>query len=545
MDHKLMCKYLNIADSYFKGENVNTTKINKDLTINGFCNNGVCKTNEAGINALAAYIFKQFKVSIGANEYNKYDEYLLMWLSDKLFKIHDKSEEKDNKITLNKAYDTYLKNHKVKFDYWIFLDMQQGLKEANLRYMSEFYKLLDKICKTITDYEKKRDEITNHITNSTECSNQYISIYNDIPKCKSYLDLLNKLKGIYDDFRNYAIKNNSSNNELETKLKKLTKPDGGEMDAVRGYKSYKFSASKCKSLDKKITMSKPTDPSGLPRSSEEVQPPPKEPSSDQKGSGGDKEKHKNAQSDLKGHNQTSVTNIGGSDDVTGGGSEDSNDGKGDKDKGELNTDGGQDDKEGSGSEQGGPDSAPVEEETQSTPGDPFNTGSFILSVSLQGMEKLNDAITSFEMIKERITESTDTIKKLYSTSLTNLENTYYKYSNFFKEIINSINTDSNEVDSPGDSDDNQSGSGGEEDEQSPPQKDSPQTSSGIQNSDKSDQGVEKPAEDQVIKSENPGTETKGNGTIGIGDIFIFKEYKKIGIPIIVIIISITLAIMYK
>ncbi|SCL87565.1 hypothetical protein PCHAJ_000508400, partial [Plasmodium chabaudi chabaudi] len=193
----------------------------------------------------------------------------------------------------------------------------------------------------------------------------------------------------------------------------------------------------------------------------------------------------------------------------------------------------------------GTDSDSVEDGSQSTEGDPFNTGSFILNVSLQGMEKLNDAITSFEMIKERITESTDTIKNLYSTSLTNLESTYNKYSNFLKEIINSINTDSNEVDPPGDSDDNQSGSGGDVDDPSQLQKDSEQTSSGSQNFDKSDQVPEKPAEGPVIKSEHPGSGVKGNGTIGIGDIYIFKEYKKIGIPIIVIIISIALAIMYK
>ncbi|SCL91883.1 Plasmodium variant antigen protein Cir/Yir/Bir, putative, partial [Plasmodium chabaudi adami] len=164
MDHKLMCKYLNIADSYFKGENADTTKINKDPAINGFCNNGVCKTNEAGINALAAYIFNQFKRSIEDHEYNKYDEYLLIWLSDKLFKIHGKSKDKDNEITLNQAYKNYLMNHKGVFDYWYFFYNIESLKESNLWYMSEFYKLLDKICKTITDYEKNPDEITNLIT---------------------------------------------------------------------------------------------------------------------------------------------------------------------------------------------------------------------------------------------------------------------------------------------------------------------------------------------------------------------------------------------
>ncbi|SCL84513.1 Plasmodium variant antigen protein Cir/Yir/Bir, putative, partial [Plasmodium chabaudi adami] len=120
MDHKLMCKYLNIADSYFKGKNADMKIINKDPAIKYYCYNGVCETNEAGINALVAYIFNQFKRSIENHEYNKYDEYFVMWLSDKLFKIHDESKDKDNEITLNQAYDTYLKNHKVNFNYWNF-----------------------------------------------------------------------------------------------------------------------------------------------------------------------------------------------------------------------------------------------------------------------------------------------------------------------------------------------------------------------------------------------------------------------------------------
>ncbi|SCL86314.1 hypothetical protein PCHCB_000511300, partial [Plasmodium chabaudi chabaudi] len=151
---------------------------------------------------------------------------------------------------------------------------------------------------------------------------------------------------------------------------------------------------------------------------------------------------------------------------------------------------------------------------------------------------LVNATPSFETINTTITEVTDTIKDLYSTALTNLETTYDKYSNVLKEMIDNISTDSKKLEPPSEPD-----RGG--DDPSPPQKDSPQTSSGNHNSDKSDQVPEKPAEDQVIISKHPGSGVKGNGTIGIGDIFIFKEYKKIVIPIIVIIISITLAIMYK
>ncbi|CAD2088782.1 PIR protein CIR protein [Plasmodium vinckei lentum] len=49
----------------------------------------------------------------------------------------------------------------------------------------------------------------------------------------------------------------------------------------------------------------------------------------------------------------------------------------------------------------------------------------------------------------------------------------------------------------------------------------------------------------VVKQKDPGAEVKGNKTTGIGNIHILKEYKQIGISIIVILIPITLAIMYK
>ncbi|SCL85576.1 Plasmodium variant antigen protein Cir/Yir/Bir, putative, partial [Plasmodium chabaudi adami] len=147
------------TDSYFKGKNVNTKKINEEVTIKSYCYNDDCKTNEDSINALTAYIFMEFKNSINQHDYNKYDECFLMWLSDKLLKMYYESKGKNVKkgfvylITLNQAYDKYLKQHKVKLNYWDLFDNIKGLKEANLIYMAEFYKLLNNICKTIADYK--------------------------------------------------------------------------------------------------------------------------------------------------------------------------------------------------------------------------------------------------------------------------------------------------------------------------------------------------------------------------------------------------------
>ncbi|SCL83951.1 hypothetical protein PCHAJ_000495600, partial [Plasmodium chabaudi chabaudi] len=59
------------------------------------------------------------------------------------------------------------------------------------------------------------------------------------------------------------------------------------------------------------------------------------------------------------------------------------------------------------------------------------------------------------------------------------------------------------------------------------------------------QGPQKPVENPVVKSKNFVIKVKGNETTGICDIYVPKEYKQTRILIIVILIPITLAIMYK
>ncbi|SCM06455.1 CIR protein, partial [Plasmodium chabaudi chabaudi] len=281
-NHKRMCKLLLEGDSYFNGKNVDTEKINEKLTIKGYCSNGSCKTNEESINALTTYIFKKFKDSIVIKrKYNDYDECVLMWLSDKLFKMDDESNDPNRNIytiTLNQAYEKHLKKYKVKLDYWTLFDIIGDLKNANLKYISEFYKLLSNICKTIADYNDNGAQSKKLSKYSSNCSYQYKTLYMNVSECKPYLDLLNKLKGIYDDFRNYGIKNNSSNNELETKLKKLIPKDGEEMAAVRGFKLYNFSNQPCKGKKKKKTdKSQKAEPPGLPPSSKKESLSPKAP----------------------------------------------------------------------------------------------------------------------------------------------------------------------------------------------------------------------------------------------------------------------------
>ncbi|SCL91064.1 Plasmodium variant antigen protein Cir/Yir/Bir, putative, partial [Plasmodium chabaudi chabaudi] len=258
MTTKQMCNLFREADGYFNDENVDTEKFNKNTKIKGYCRNGGCKKNEERINALALYIHMEFKNLIRKkSEYNKYDECLLMWLSDKLFKMHLEIKGKKgvkgymDGTTLNQAYKNYLEKHKVRFDYWDLLGIIPSLREANLKYMTEFYKLINHICKIITDYKDNGAGSKNLSKYSIDCRFQYRTLYNNISECKSYLHLLNRLKGLYDDFRSHAIKNTDSSNNLANKLQKLTLEDGKELNAAKGFISYNFSNSKCKFLHKK------------------------------------------------------------------------------------------------------------------------------------------------------------------------------------------------------------------------------------------------------------------------------------------------------
>ncbi|SCL92140.1 Plasmodium variant antigen protein Cir/Yir/Bir, putative, partial [Plasmodium chabaudi chabaudi] len=275
-NHKRMCKLLLEGDSYFNDENVDTEKINKDITIKGYCRNGSCKTNEESISALTSYIFKKFKDSIVIKrKYNHYDECLLMWVSDKLFKVHLKNIGKKDVInymdgtTLNQAYEKYLEKNKGKLDYWTLFNIIGDLKEANLKYMSEYYKLLNLICKLITDYYNgvQTKQLYKY---PSDCSLQYKNLYRNIYECKPYLDLLNKLKGIYDDFSS-VIKKTGSNPELATKLKKLTPQNGKELKAVKGFKTYDINNTKCKFPKKKPTTPKASKPNPGPAPTTTIQ----------------------------------------------------------------------------------------------------------------------------------------------------------------------------------------------------------------------------------------------------------------------------------
>ncbi|CAD2095604.1 PIR protein CIR protein [Plasmodium vinckei petteri] len=142
-------------------------------------------------------IDKAFKGSAGDK---RHIEVFMIWLGDKLFKI-----ENDYKATLEEFYKKNLENS-GNVNYWE--DISKKLyKNATIKKMSDYYRLLNYICKLITEYNKNplkpnRNRIG---TYSTQCDNNYKAIHNSINECKPYLQLLDSLKMIYENFRMYNM----------------------------------------------------------------------------------------------------------------------------------------------------------------------------------------------------------------------------------------------------------------------------------------------------------------------------------------------------
>ncbi|SCM17254.1 BIR protein [Plasmodium berghei] len=236
MDEKGMCELFLEADKFFNGKYVILNKINRSSSYKQYCpNNRACSSNREGVGALGGHLFTELQ-----NNENKYSEQFMMWLSHKLFNIvKDINNGKANKMTLSSAYDEYLKKYMGNFIFWDLLYNQRDLKDANLRYMSELYTLLNYICNTIAYYKTNKEKHGNLRQNSVNCLNQYRSLYNAFYGNDLYLNLLEKLKKIYDDFRDSAIKNDTDKKyNIKNHLLELTPINKKYSHSTNNFKTF-------------------------------------------------------------------------------------------------------------------------------------------------------------------------------------------------------------------------------------------------------------------------------------------------------------------
>ncbi|CAD2106443.1 PIR protein CIR protein [Plasmodium vinckei brucechwatti] len=233
MDDKT-CDLLNEVDEYFNNRGVNVAKFNKNISLKNKCpydetsKEYKCTTNNDRVNALSAYLYDKIseinKTYKGKYGVSKDIEVFMIWLGDKLFKI-----DNDYKITLEESYKNNLEISMGNNNYWKAIDSQKIYKKATIKKMSDYYNLLNYICKLITEYNKNpqspnRNRLGNY---STQCDNYYKTIHKSINGCKPYLQLLDSLKTIFEIFRAYKIVNNNSiqakeKNLLVKRIKSLT-----------------------------------------------------------------------------------------------------------------------------------------------------------------------------------------------------------------------------------------------------------------------------------------------------------------------------------
>ncbi|CAD2089723.1 CIR protein PIR protein [Plasmodium vinckei brucechwatti] len=267
MEPKDLCENFIAADKIINGEYYGTMTMEyktKYPNYNKHCIMSKCET-DMKLDSLSEDLFDQ----LGTQIEDEYYEYFMMWISDKLFKIvNDDDKSQNNDITLNEAYKKYLNKNKENWKYWSLLDIKEGLKEVNLMHMKQFYKLLNDICKAIVYYKSNKDDIEKFISNSSDCYNQYSSLYTSVPKCNSYHHLLDNLKKTYENFKNSVhdkIKNEYP--DLAKDLQTLTIENINPY-FVGKFKAFDFSDENCKLETKKkpnkLKETNPSSPQSLP-----------------------------------------------------------------------------------------------------------------------------------------------------------------------------------------------------------------------------------------------------------------------------------------
>ncbi|KEG00585.1 hypothetical protein YYE_04414 [Plasmodium vinckei vinckei] len=428
MGVKELCEKFIAADKIINDEiegNLTMWDIINDPEFKTYCGSSKCETNMQIIGGLSAYLFMKERVlqtSVMENS-GQYDEFFLMWLSDKLFEIV-KGKPQINGITLNSAYEQYLKNNIVNSNHLDLLDKLNGLEEVNLMHMKHFYKLLNDICKVIAYYNPNDKDNNKLISNSTNCSNQYKSLYDSVPKCNSYLHLLDNLKKTYYSFIDSVINENNKKTDLAWDLKTLKTSDGKDNYFAKDFKTFDFNSSECKpKKPKKSGPSKKPEqpPSQLP--SKEPSPPPAPSSASSK-----------KDTTLKTF-QTGGTYKNGPDDPKS--KQNALDSK------KLNQGGGINDPRAP--TDGTDDPASGGSGTPNTPGEFFDLWSPFRVFLLNGKGYFDKA--SY-FIEQRINDIKDQISDAYNNAAANLKSIYSASNDYFNSIIDNITTQLNQVWTP-------------------------------------------------------------------------------------------------
>ncbi|CAD2085951.1 PIR protein CIR protein [Plasmodium vinckei lentum] len=647
---KEACKILLKIDILFKDGKPDLDEVNTYNKYRKYCPKDgtgvmICKNDIEGIIAMWSHLFTELhRIPLEKQKHenadDQYIEYMLMWLGSMLFQ-----RESYTSSTLIDFYNNYLKNTHLPFSFNYRIERKKNLLNANIEYMRRFYLLFNEICYITLTYSKNNINIHNIKRDSTRFHNKYTSLYGDINECDSYLNLLNNLETIYENFKKSLIKSNrnrSLRSILSVNFKKLPPTKKANKKSTIG-----FDCPKCKQVNSKAEKKKPKVAPKASQPAETISPPaahplppqpqqvqsvstpappskpepakPKEPAPsqqvEQKPPLPPKQVLPSSTTTIQkeslgsqGVSDSTLNKLSNQEDTS-----KSSDSDQHNTANEIKEQGGgivhkpepsQDDKQQISSNkqensEGGPKNPDKDLESQSVETGNLVDGALnpssgsktlgesgapdgqvaehsqwqsILRITSKGMDQLTNAFKFFETNKEKIINISNGIREVYHTSMANIQSAYDTSRSFLYDIIDHISSQSEIVDIPSTLDGDQSDPGksgtdpptfnGPSTLQKSPSQTSSETSQNFneqtntsqsthdssekKNPDKNDQGgSQKTVTNPVIKQEDPGTEIRGNETRGIGDVYVLKKYKQIGISIIALLIPIILLIMYK
>ncbi|KEG00391.1 hypothetical protein YYE_04902 [Plasmodium vinckei vinckei] len=247
MDMK-SCNTFREIDALFIDYETNEDEFNtEDGLYNKYCpiKNGykICETDSEKLSVISRHAYVELmqndQVEIDS-ENDLSADFLVMALSDRLYKLSNNPN-----LSLKDAFEKYLGNHIGNFNYWSILRNKQYFIGSNIGIMNGFYFLFHQICETINRYNEPSVQEYQYIRDIAQCYIIYETLYKFVNHCGPYLQLLNHLKTIYDEFKKSVIKDQNFEQILHSKLIELS-----PIDTIKF--GYEFESPECKQVSKKL-----------------------------------------------------------------------------------------------------------------------------------------------------------------------------------------------------------------------------------------------------------------------------------------------------
>ncbi|SCL89997.1 CIR protein [Plasmodium chabaudi chabaudi] len=250
MSYSQVCNLFNGLDELFIENPVDEDNFNAFSTLyNDYCpqdKNGdkKCITDYDRISAVAGYLFMEFvgENNIDISSDNNYNiQYFIMWISSKLYEIATKNYE-----SLNQPYENNLDKSIGNFDFLNNGDNTKELKDYDITIMNMFYLLFREICEAVWMDQGKTTKVYEHTKKITQCFIIYTELSKFVYPCSPYLELLDHLKQIYDDYRETAIKKQIHGQYTSNILRDFPQID-------KAAQKFNFKSLECKKVHEQLT----------------------------------------------------------------------------------------------------------------------------------------------------------------------------------------------------------------------------------------------------------------------------------------------------